>query len=110
MKNTFDFKPFLNRKMHAGKSLSFEEAYLGLEKEDAEIMEDDREEINYRILGTIIFICLSLLFARLFYLQGYKGTTYKALAEGNKRSEEHTSELQSPDHLVCRLLLEKKKK
>src|SRR5438552_4840346 len=31
---------------------------------------------------------------------------------GNRlaRSEEHTSELQSPDHLVCRLLLEKKKK
>src|SRR5207244_11016758 len=26
-----------------------------------------------------------------------------------KRSEEHTSELQSPDHLVCRLLLEKNK-
>src|SRR5438552_5205415 len=29
---------------------------------------------------------------------------------GTCRSEEHTSELQSPDHLVCRLLLEKKKK
>src|SRR5438552_16057363 len=28
---------------------------------------------------------------------------------GGARSEEHTSELQSPDHLVCRLLLEKKK-
>src|SRR5438876_2625692 len=28
----------------------------------------------------------------------------------NTRSEEHTSELQSPVHLVCRLLLEKKKK
>src|SRR5438552_11491250 len=28
---------------------------------------------------------------------------------GCPRSEEHTSELQSPDHLVCRLLLEKKK-
>src|SRR5207244_9066004 len=28
---------------------------------------------------------------------------------GADRSEEHTSELQSPDHLVCRLLLEKKK-
>src|SRR5256885_14604384 len=28
----------------------------------------------------------------------------------NKRSEEHTSELQSPCNLVCRLLLEKKKK
>ena len=31
------------------------------------------------------------------------GETYRG------RSEEHTSELQSPDHLVCRLLLEKKK-
>src|SRR5438876_8556818 len=28
----------------------------------------------------------------------------------SRRSEEHTSELQSPVHLVCRLLLEKKKK
>src|SRR5258708_23174482 len=31
------------------------------------------------------------------------------LAVRAERSEEHTSELQSPDHLVCRLLLEKKK-
>src|SRR5947208_8997431 len=30
------------------------------------------------------------------------------LPPGFTRSEEHTSELQSPDHLVCRLLLEKK--
>src|SRR5258708_24938369 len=30
-------------------------------------------------------------------------------SESIYRSEEHTSELQSPDHLVCRLLLEKKK-
>src|SRR2546430_7449136 len=29
---------------------------------------------------------------------------------GSKRSEEHTSELQSQSNLVCRLLLEKKKK
>src|SRR5438309_5711960 len=33
-----------------------------------------------------------------------------ALADGSQRSEEHTSELQSQFHLVCRLLLEKKKK
>src|SRR5258708_14803532 len=42
------------------------------------------------------------------------GTSQKWIAEarakGLDRSEEHTSELQSPDHLVCRLLLEKKKK
>src|SRR5690348_847112 len=34
---------------------------------------------------------------------------YKDGNVGNVRSEEHTSELQSPVHLVCRLLLEKKK-
>src|SRR5690348_17591094 len=32
-----------------------------------------------------------------------------AVTPGRRRSEEHTSELQSPVHLVCRLLLEKKK-
>src|SRR5438552_6579069 len=37
------------------------------------------------------------------------GAEAKMLKPQN-RSEEHTSELQSPDHLVCRLLLEKKKK
>src|SRR5690348_18221604 len=38
-------------------------------------------------------------------------STQRLLAEpkGYLRSEEHTSELQSPVHLVCRLLLEKKK-
>src|SRR5207244_11516268 len=35
---------------------------------------------------------------------------FARLTNGLSRSEEHTSELQSPDHLVCRLLLEKKKK
>src|SRR2546425_9736486 len=35
--------------------------------------------------------------------------TAVALADGDVRSEEHTSELQSLAYLVCRLLLEKKK-
>src|SRR5258708_30482944 len=39
-----------------------------------------------------------------------KLNTAARLIEISVRSEEHTSELQSPDHLVCRLLLEKKKK
>src|SRR5258708_20704951 len=37
------------------------------------------------------------------------GTTTTTFYPFKFRSEEHTSELQSPDHLVCRLLLEKKK-
>src|SRR3712207_8161953 len=35
---------------------------------------------------------------------------YKELKAQEQRSEEHTSELQSRQYLVCRLLLEKKKK
>src|SRR5947208_11346789 len=54
-------------------------------------------------------------------IDGAKGQQRRSLAHpdqhrphrdnalSNLRSEEHTSELQSPDHLVCRLLLEKKK-
>src|SRR2546429_6678309 len=36
--------------------------------------------------------------------------TAAGMRNGRRRSEEHTSELQSRLHLVCRLLLEKKKK
>src|SRR5258708_11369625 len=37
-----------------------------------------------------------------------RGQNYAVGKVKYRRSEEHTSELQSPDHLVCRLLLEKK--
>src|SRR2546426_6710660 len=47
-------------------------------------------------------------------LDGWTGvflvTTIATSVTGFGRSEEHTSELQSPCNLVCRLLLEKKKK
>src|SRR2546422_2959201 len=39
-----------------------------------------------------------------------RGRSRDPPAAGRARSEEHTSELQSRLHLVCRLLLEKKKK
>src|SRR5258708_22008480 len=40
---------------------------------------------------------------------GLAGAARLSQKLGLLRSEEHTSELQSPDHLVCRLLVEKKK-
>src|SRR3989442_11073184 len=43
-------------------------------------------------------------------LAAHAGPVNAARAPGHRRSEEHTSELQSRPHLVCRLLLEKKKK
>src|SRR5690348_17647091 len=41
-------------------------------------------------------------------LTKHRGTRVERKAIERTRSEEHTSELQSPVHLVCRLLLEKK--
>src|SRR5258708_21703775 len=52
----------------------------------------------------ILFHSLALL--RLMTARGFGPSL---VAGHSMRSEEHTSELQSPDHLVCRLLLEKKK-
>src|SRR2546426_7399929 len=55
-------------------------------------------------------------FQTIDFYRGKRPTTYSllpfrftALDEERYRSEEHTSELQSPCNLVCRLLLEKKK-
>src|SRR5438552_12663185 len=69
-------------------------------------------------LGSGVFSCLAVR-ERTSWLalwrsqrenRGEIGAERARIAPISPRSEEHTSELQSPDHLVCRLLLEKKKK
>src|SRR5436309_11613150 len=42
-------------------------------------------------------------------IRWHVGKSRRAIGNANMRSEEHTSELQSRENLVCRLLLEKKK-
>src|SRR5207244_11009473 len=56
----------------------------------------------------VLYVVSGLLFGTGFTLRRSIVYVVGLLVVG--RSEEHTSELQSPDHLVCRLLLEKKKK
>src|SRR5437870_5223350 len=46
---------------------------------------------------------------RIFPLHSPSISSIEVIGKGKVRSEEHTSELQSRGHLVCRLLLEKKK-
>src|SRR5437762_11478573 len=53
---------------------------------------------------------VGLLFFRLYRSESFLPPTYQSVYGLFLRSEEHTSELQSPMYLVCRLLLEKKKK
>src|SRR5258708_19016428 len=65
---------------------------------NAVVVVESRREINGKITDDTRFYITSLVM-----LAAAVGPMIRA------RSEEHTSELQSPDHLVCRLLLEKKK-
>src|SRR5690625_6364687 len=60
--------------------------------------------VNTKTFEDLIFFCVLgvVIGGRLGYILFYKPGVY--------RSEEHTSELQSRGHIVCRLLLEKKKK
>src|SRR5258705_8048632 len=63
--------------------------------------------VNIRILAAINAMPLDV--QRVYAETGKLPERYWE-TEWHKRSEEHTSELQSLRHLVCRLLLEKKKK
>src|SRR5438270_13965441 len=51
-----------------------------------------------------------LMARRRFFVDRIEGDRASLLGQDAHRSEEHTSELQSQSNLVCRLLLEKKKK
>src|SRR3712207_8231975 len=64
---------------------------------------EPRRDIPRAILGVAIFGGLYYVFVTAVEVMGF-GTD----ARGIERSEEHTSELQSRQYLVCRLLLEKK--
>src|SRR3989449_7792522 len=66
----------------------------------------DRELARLR-LRTIGFVFQSFNLLPAFTVE--ENVSWPLEFSGHKRSEEHTSELQSRLHLVCRLLLEKKK-
>src|SRR3712207_7710734 len=73
----------------------FNATYLPFSLEDKDIK-----------LGTAKLVCLKgHWFLHMSYTKAISGWQ----KEDNQRSEEHTSELQSRQYLVCRLLLEKKK-
>src|SRR5207244_8890476 len=57
----------------------------------------------------LLLALVGLLLAVAGDVRDDRGDLFDLEAQGASRSEEHTSELQSPDHLVCRLLLAKKK-
>src|SRR5438552_4321294 len=80
-------------------------------------VEDWEEMIDINLKGVLYGIAAALPifrrqgfghFVNVISTAGIQIMPTMAVYAGTKRSEEHTSELQSPDHLVCRHLLEKK--
>src|SRR3989442_9170192 len=78
-----------------------------------ESMRNFFKENSLMVSASIAYHSLLSIFPFLLLLLGVgdgRGDHERVLFEKVPRSEEHTSELQSRPHLVCRLLLEKKKK
>src|SRR5437763_3071118 len=72
---------------------------------------DDPRWVQKVLIGGL-FVIASFVIIGAFFLYGYLARLTRNTINGMQhplRSEEHTSELQSPMYLVCRLLLEKKK-
>src|SRR5258708_31524070 len=92
--------------LHGGLAVNHVVTLLADERNDLielflRVFSPDQSRIE-RSLGAVRHDVLSLL--------AHVCAAQSADIQGRRpRSEEHTSELQSPDHLVCRLLLEKKK-
>src|SRR5690625_5841534 len=70
------------------------------------IVEIKKVDINAKLVAENIARQLE---NRISFRRAQKQAIQRAMRGGAKRSEEHTSELQSRGQLVCRLLLEKKK-
>src|SRR5688500_18715454 len=64
------------------------------------------QDTNYLLLALVLLVCLVIaMFGSGILNTMIERVGYRPLRNAPKRSEEHTSELQSPCNLVCRLLL-----
>src|SRR5687768_2432356 len=88
MSNPFGSENQPYGKVKFSKNLGFDEAFLDTH-EDAEVLDDERDHVNYRTLAGVIFLIALALGLRVFFLQGVKGDEYRSLAEGNKLRVQH---------------------
>src|SRR5438552_8555060 len=84
--------------------------YVNFSPSDQDVLRWRRDIATRRLLVPSRVLAVQVTLADGSIFPGTGQLNFVDLALQPARSEEHTSELQSPDHLVCRLLLEKKKK
>lgn len=85
MPNPFEIESkHLNQRITRGKTLGYDETFLDSQLIEPEVLEDERERLNYRALGIIFLIVLAALTIKVVSLQTVHGPYYRAVAEGNK--------------------------
>jgi len=84
MSNPFEVESGSRGLVSRGKNLGFDEAFLGMNDEEPEVLEQEREDIDYRSLAALCLLAILALGLRVTFLQGVHGSQYRALAEGNK--------------------------
>src|SRR5207244_13444608 len=82
---------------------------LGFAENSIQLVPDGTLILHIVIILVMVYVLNATLYKPINQiLESREKRTRGRLTEAQEiRSEEHTSELQSPDHLVCRLLLEK---
>ncbi|MGE5392881.1 MAG: penicillin-binding protein 2 [Candidatus Saccharibacteria bacterium] len=87
--NPFEYNQETGRSVRERKDLGFEEVYLDVNMEERNVLEDERDDVNYRMLGLLLLLVFTVLFGRLYFLQGMRGSSYRAMAEGNKSRQQY---------------------
>jgi penicillin-binding protein 2 len=81
----FEYRGLNRASRQSKKPLSFDESFIDSTAEAGHsVLDDERDSINYRVVGFGLLLAFLALFGRLYDLQAVHGEEYRALAEGNK--------------------------
>ncbi len=80
----------LKRSSNTSKPLlGFDEVFIDGQADETRVLDDERDNINYRLLGLMLMAAFVVLLGRLYTLQGMRGEEYRAQAEGNKSRQQY---------------------
>jgi penicillin-binding protein 2 len=89
--NPFEYQG-MNRRSNSREPQKpgFDEVFIDTTAQNYEMIEEEKERLNFRALGMLIILVFGILFFRLYYLQVHKGEHYRMIAEGNKSRIQYT--------------------
>ncbi len=79
----------INKKSKGSRGeIGFDEVFLDGQTE-SRVIDDERDNLNYRLLGLVLMMAFAVLFGRIYILQSVRGDDYRAQAEGNKSRQQY---------------------